>query len=170
MDASRHFPEVVQLLTTLENDNREIRIGRLKSYLFPHPSSLIPLHAAVGLDREVAIYAGDDDIAAGWAERTVDDKEVSVVDSLADHRLALNLDEERGGGALHQQLVQVERRLLVLFGGRGESRAAPCGHFVRSFHSRLPSEAELLRCIPTEPDTFAFLLMPSAPVASSDAP
>ena len=39
-----------------------------------------------------------------------------------------------------------------------ERRAAPCGPFGRSFHSRLPSEAELLRCIPTEPETFAVLL------------
>ena len=45
-------------------------------------------------------HAGDDDIAAGGTERTVDDKEVAVVDSLTNHRLALHLDEECGGGPL----------------------------------------------------------------------
>ena len=61
--------------------------------------------------------AGDDDVSAGGAERTVNDKEVAIIYSLSDHRLALNLDEERGGGTLHQQLVQVKniRRRSVSF-------------------------------------------------------
>ena len=97
MDADRHLAKVVEFLSGAEADDRVGGVGG-----FEANSVLV---AAVGLHREVAIYAGDDDVAAGGAERTVDDKEVSVMDSLADHRLALNLDEERGGWTLHQQLV-----------------------------------------------------------------
>ena len=57
------------------------------------------------------------------------------MDSLAYHRLALNLDEERGGGSLDQELVQVEGRFLVLLGGRGKTCDNRAGYFCALAHA-----------------------------------
>ena len=43
VDASGHFPEVVEFLSAFQDYHGEIRIRRLKSYLIPLPPSLFIL-------------------------------------------------------------------------------------------------------------------------------
>jgi len=78
--------------------------------------------AAVGLHGELAVHAGDDHRAVLRLERAVHDQEVAVLHAGAGHRVALRADEVGRGGTRDQQLVEVERPLDVLLGGRGEPR------------------------------------------------
>ena len=95
----------------------------LPSSLTPVPSSLFPLPSyAKRFHGEVAVHAGDDDVAVGGAKGAVDHEEVAVGDARADHRIALDAHEVRGGGSLHQQLVEVERWFEILLGGRWKPR------------------------------------------------
>ena len=63
-------------------------------------------------------HAGDDYVAVGGAERAVDHQQIAVADPRADHRVALDAHEVRGGRTLHQKFIQVKRRLLILLGWR----------------------------------------------------
>ena len=137
MYASCNLAEVVKFLFGL-NDNVVIHwICRLKSYcplpcilfpvpciLFPVPCILFPVPCSLfpeSFHREIAVDAGDDDVAVGGADGAVDDEDVAVVDSGTDHGVARDANEVGGGGALDEKLVEVERRLDVLFGGGGEA-------------------------------------------------
>ena len=112
--AGRYLAEVVQLLSGAEADDGVVGIGWLQA-----DTALV---AAVGLHGEVAVHAGDDHVAVGWAERAVNDEQVAVADPRADHRVALDAHEVRGGRTLYQKFIQVKRRLQVLFGWRREPR------------------------------------------------
>ena len=84
--------------------------------------------APVGLHGELAVHAGDDHRAVRWLERAVDDEEVPVLDAGAGHRVALRADEVGRGRPRDQQLVEVERALDILLGGRREPRHDRRGH------------------------------------------
>ena len=53
----------------------------------------------------------------------------AILGILADHRVALDAHKVGGRRPLHQQLVQVERSLLVLLGRRGKPRDHRSGYF-----------------------------------------
>ena len=142
MDASCYFPKVIKLLSWFQHNVGIVRIRRYQSnlpaiphYPFPVPHSPFPIPQAKRLHRKVAIDTGDDDVATGGAKRTVDDKEVSIADSIADHGIALHLNEERGCWSLDQQLVQVKRRFLILLGGRGKPCDNRAGHLCVLAHA-----------------------------------
>ena len=95
-----------------------------------------PIPQAQRLHGKVAVHAGDDHIAIGGAEGAVHDEEVAVADARANHGIALNTHEVRGGGPLHQQLVEVEWRLEILLGGRWKPRHDGTGNFSFRGHER----------------------------------
>ena len=121
MDAGRDLPEVVELLPCAKADDGVRRIRRLKADAV--------LVAAVGLHGEVSVHACDDHIAVCWAEGAVDNEQVAIGDARAGHRVALDAHEVSGGGPPHEKLVEVERRLEVLLGRRGEPRHNGTGNF-----------------------------------------
>ena len=135
MDARCHFPEVIQFLPWLQHNVRILWIRRYQPNLPTIPRSLFPLPSyAQRLHSEVAVDACDDYVAVRRTEGPVDNEQVAVGDPRAGHRVALDAHEVGGGGPLDEKLVQVERRLEVLLGGRGDPAT-------------------------TEPETFTFELM-----------
>ena len=107
--------------------------------LFPLPCSLFPLPSyAKRLHCKIAVHAGDDHVAVGGAEGSVDHQQIAVADSRAGHRVALDAHEVGGGRTPHQQFVQVERRFQILFSRRREPRNDRAGHFSPSRHLQSP--------------------------------
>lgn len=60
MNASCHLTEVVEFMSFFDIDYGIGGVRRLKAYTI--------LVAAIGLDGEIAVNAGDDDIATCWAK------------------------------------------------------------------------------------------------------
>ena len=89
---------------------------------FPIPRSPFTVNNAKRFDGEFAIDACHDDVAVGGAEGAVDDEEVAVLYPGADHGVARDAHEVRRGRPLHEEFIQVERRLDVLLGRRREPR------------------------------------------------
>ena len=155
MDTCCHFSEVIQLLSRPENNSRVFWICRLKSnisirslfplpsYLFPIPRSPFPVSQTKRLHGEVAVDAGDDDVAGRRTERTVDHEEVSVVDARACHGVPLHANEECRCGTLHQEFVQVERRFLILFGWRRKPRHDRSRYFHFRLHSAIAGNMKI---------------------------
>lgn len=73
------------------------------------------------LDRELAVDDGHDDVFVTGRFRPVDDEQVAVVQVRIDHGIPVHMGEEGRGGMLDEVLMQVERFLEVIVGGRGEA-------------------------------------------------
>ena len=72
-------------------------------------------------DREFAADHGDDDATRFRFQAAVDHQEVAREDTGAGHRVALDPDDEGRGGAADQVIVEIERALDEVLGGRWEA-------------------------------------------------
>ncbi len=116
LDDARDDAPDAEVLLGRGVDGRVVLVGRLQ----PHA----PQRAAVELDRRRAVDDGHDDVAVARLQALVHHEQVAVVDAGAAHGDAFDLGEERRLGALHEQVVEVERARGVVVGGRGEAAGA----------------------------------------------
>ena len=79
----------------------------------PYSQFPIPLNAQA-FHGELAVNGRNDDITVDGRERTVDNEEIAGVDAGVDHRVTFDTDEVSRSGTLHQQCVQIQRRLQIL--------------------------------------------------------
>lgn len=111
--------EIIKFLSRFKDDIGEFGIGRLQ----PNADSLRVLSSSLPIpfDGEVSINGSDNDVAVRGRKRTVDDEQVSVMNTVSDHRFAGDPHEESRGGTLDQQRIKTERRFEILFGRRRKS-------------------------------------------------
>lgn len=68
------------------------------------------------LDREVAMYHGNDDAAIAWRERTIHDQDIPGVDPGLSHRLPSDPDEERRGGVRDEVRMEIQSAIKRVIG------------------------------------------------------
>ena len=82
---------------------------------------------AEALHSKLSIQHGNDDLAVPGRDGGVHDKDVAALDTGVPHRVAPDADEKCGRRVADEVLVEVERVLHVILGGRRKPGLDLCG-------------------------------------------
>ena len=134
MDNSCYLAEESKLAHAFQDYVRIFWICRHQPNFLAVPHSPFPFPHIQRLNRKLTVYGGNDYITVSRIKGTVNNKKVSIIDAFTLHRIALNADKVGCRRPLNKKLVQVERRLEVLFGRRRESRNYRSGDFCFGTH------------------------------------